>query len=92
MSFYVYIATNKSFTLYIGYTNNIQRRAFEHEMKANPNSFTAKYNINKLIYVEEFPNIEQAKEAERILKGWTRKKKLTLIKTINPTFLDLLMD
>lgn len=92
MHFYAYIATNKLFTLYVGYTNNIQRRAFEHEMKSNPNIFTAKYNINKLIYAEEFDNIYDAKNAEKVIKGWTRKKKLDLVKTINPTFQDLLMD
>lgn len=92
MSHYCYIATNKSSTLYVGFTNNIQRRTFEHQMKANPTSFTAKYNINKLIYLEEFDSAYDAKNAERIIKGWTRKKKLELIKTINPHFTDLLKD
>lgn len=89
MSYYVYIATNKSFTLYVGVTNNIERRAFEHEMKANPNSFTAKYNINKLIFAEEFKYIDQAISAEKKVKGWTRKKKIGLIKAVNPDFKNL---
>ncbi len=90
MSFYAYIATNKSGTLYVGMTNNIERRAFEHEMKADPNSFTAKYNINILVFAEEFAQAYDAISAEKRIKGWTRKKKLEIIKTINPDFRNLL--
>jgi putative endonuclease len=90
MSYYVYIATNKSGTLYVGMTNNIERRAFEHEMKANPNSFTARYNINILVFAEEFAQVYDAISAEKKVKGWNRKKKLELIKTINPEFRNLL--
>ena len=86
--YYVYILTNKSNTLYVGVTNNLERRIFEHTTKTN--HFTSKYNINKLIYFQEFDQILDAINAEKKIKGWTRKKKIALIKTINPEFKDLL--
>lgn len=89
MSYYVYILTNKSNTLYIGMTNNLEQRIWQHTRKSVP-GFTAKYNINKLIYFTEFNRVEDAIIAEKRIKGWTRKKKVDLIKTINPTFKDLL--
>ena len=60
-SYYVYIATNKwNKTLYVGMTNSIERRLFEHEMQVNPESFTAKYNISKLFYLETTKNVNNA--------------------------------
>ena len=88
MSYFVYILTNKSNTLYVGVTNNLQKRIYEHKQKIS-DGFTARYNINKLIYFEEFKNIEEAISAEKRIKGWTRKKKLDLIKQLNPNFIDL---
>jgi putative endonuclease len=89
MPYYVYILTNKSNTLYIGVTNNIERRLLEHHLKP-VSSFTAKYKLNKLIYLEEFEDIKEAIAAEKKIKGWTRNKKTELIKTINPNFNNLL--
>ncbi|OGG19132.1 endonuclease [Candidatus Gottesmanbacteria bacterium RIFCSPHIGHO2_02_FULL_39_14] len=88
MTYYVYILTNKSNKLYIGVTNNIVRRINEHSLKSIP-GFTSKYNLNKLIYLTEFRNIEEAIVFEKKIKGWTRKKKIALIKTINPDFNNL---
>jgi putative endonuclease len=88
-TYYVYILTNKSNTLYTGVSNSLDRRLLEHEFKINKKSFAAKYNINKLIYCQEFSNPEDAIAAEKKIKGWTRKKKMDLIKTINPEFKDL---
>ncbi|KKS12900.1 MAG: Excinuclease ABC subunit C [Candidatus Daviesbacteria bacterium GW2011_GWB1_41_5] len=88
MLYYVYILTNKSNTLYVGVTNNLQRRLYEHTTRKN--HFTSKYNINKLIYYEEFAEALDAIRAEKKIKGWTRKKKIDLIKTINPEFENLL--
>lgn len=88
-SYYVYILTNKSHTLYTGVTNNLDRRALEHQLKAKKNSFTAKYSINKLIFYEESSSPEDAITAEKKIKGWTRKKKIALIKSMNPDFKDL---
>ena len=89
MPYYVYILTNKSNTLYTGVTNNLERRIEEHRLKLVP-GFTSLYNLNKLIYFSEFHNVEEAIDAEKKIKGWTRKKKITLIKTINPEFKNLL--
>lgn len=89
MSFYVYILTNKSNTLYIGATDNLKRRLTEHKRKKKALGFTAKYNINKLIYFTEFSSLVEAKQIESKIKGWTRKKKMELIKKLNPTFEDL---
>lgn len=89
MPYYIYILTNKSNTLYTGVTNNLERRLYEHKHKMLP-GFTTLYNLNKLIYYAEFDRIEEAIAAEKKIKGWTRKKKMELIKTINPEFRDLL--
>lgn len=88
MPFYVYILTNKSNTLYVGSTNNLERRLKEHFHKHS--FFTSKYNINKLVYYQQFQSPQEAISAERKIKGWTRKKKIELIKTINPQFKNLL--
>ncbi len=88
MPYYVYILTNKSNTLYVGSTNNLARRLREHRTKKN--HFAIKYNINKLIYYQEFNLALDAISTEKKIKGWTRKKKIALIKTINPEFKDLI--
>ena len=88
--YYVYIATNKINTvLYTGVTNNLARRIFEHKNKLIK-GFTEKYNINKLVYYQLFNSPEEAILAEKKIKGWLRQKKISLIKTINPDFEDLL--
>ncbi|HEX5429534.1 MAG TPA: GIY-YIG nuclease family protein [Patescibacteria group bacterium] len=85
MSYYVYIATNfKNTVLYTGVTNNIVRRMYEHKNKMTQ-GFTKKYNVNKLVYLQEFENINDAISAEKIIKGWLRIKKINL----NPEFKDL---
>lgn len=85
---YVYIATNASKTLYIGVTNDLQRRMYEHKHKIVP-GFTAKYNIGQLVYYEETNNPLVAIEREKVLKGWLRSKKIILIESINPNWNDL---
>lgn len=87
-TYWVYIMSNKSNTLYIGITNNLQRRVYEHQNKL-VEGFTARYNINRLMFFEEFNSPKEAIEAEKKIKGWTRKKKMELIKTKNPEFRDL---
>ena len=90
--YFVYIATNKNNTvLYTGVTNDIGRRIYEHKNKILP-GFTSKYNINKLVYYEEFNNPVEAITAEKKIKGWLRKKKLLLIRKLNPEFRDLSKD
>ncbi|MBQ2863973.1 MAG: GIY-YIG nuclease family protein [Clostridia bacterium] len=86
MTYYVYILTNQTnTTLYIGVTNNLQRRLFEHKNKL-VDGFTKKYNINKLIYFESTNDVESAIAREKQLKGWTRQKKNNLIATTNPSW------
>ncbi len=88
--YYVYILTNKSNTLYIGVTNDIVRRVYEHKNKL-VSGFTERYNINKLIYIEEYDSVIDAIEREKQLKKWSRKKKINLIKFINPRFDELVV-
>ncbi|OGE14491.1 endonuclease [Candidatus Daviesbacteria bacterium RIFCSPHIGHO2_12_FULL_37_11] len=87
-SYWVYILSSKTGTLYTGVTNNLQKRTFEHKNKLIP-GFTSKYNINQLMFYQEFSRIEDAIEVEKKIKKWSRKKKINLIKTINPQFKDL---
>ena len=91
--FFVYISTNKTHTvLYTGVTNNILNRDNQHKTKLNKKSFTAKYNINKLIYYETYKYINDALTREKQIKGWTRKKKIELIKKYNPGWKDLIKE
>ena len=84
-NFYVYILTNKAKTvLYTGVTNNLKRRLEEHNEKLNPNSFSAKYNLNYLIYYEKYGWIQQAIAREKEIKLLRRDLKLELIKEFNP--------
>ena len=86
---YVYLMTNKSNTvIYTGVTNNLVKRIFEHKENL-VEGFTKKYNINKLVYYEIFDTIEDAIAREKQIKAGSRKKKLTLINSMNPTFQDL---
>ena len=78
-------------TLYIGVTNSLDNRIYDH--KAGKGSyFTNKYKLTKLIYYEEFEYIYDAITREKELKGWSRKKKEALIKTMNPLWNDLASD
>jgi len=82
--------SNKNHTVYyIGMTNMLDRRSLEHKWKMNKNSFTAKYNINKLLYFEEYDNPADAITREKQIKGWRREKKINLIKKINFEMKDL---
>ena len=88
--FYIYILTNKINTcFYIGVTNNLINRISQHKNKKNINSFTAKYNINKLVYYEEYQYIQDAIQREKELKGWKQYKKIELIKSKNNSFIDI---
>lgn len=88
--YFVYLATNKVNTvIYIGLTNDLSRRMDEHKSKANPVSFTARYNVNKLVYYETFEDINDAINREKQIKGWLRIKKIQLITSNNPNFRDL---
>jgi putative endonuclease len=84
-NFYVYIITNKSKTvLYVGITNNLKRRLKEHQTKNNPKSFSARYNLQFLLYYEHYGWVQQAIAREKEIKDWRKDLKLELIKKFNP--------
>ncbi len=80
--------TNKSKTLYTGVTGNLLRRVYEHKNKL-VDGFTKKYNITKLVYYEVTDEVSSAIAREKQIKGWLRKKKITLIESMNPEWKDL---
>jgi putative endonuclease len=87
---YVYIMTNKNRTvLYTGVTSNLLKRMREHREHQFPGSFTAKYNIELLVYYVHYATIEQAIEQEKIIKSGSKKKKIYLINKMNPEWEDL---
>ena len=89
----VYIMTNKHHTtLYIGVTSNLLSRISEHREGVYPKSFTARYNLHKLVYYESFSTIMEAIDREKQLKGGSRQKKIDLINAMNPTWKDLYAD
>ena len=91
--YFVYIlASKRNGTLYIGVTNNLLNRSFQHKIKEDKNSFTAKYNVNKLVYYEVYQYVNDALEREKQLKNWKRKWKIELIEEENPTWRDLFND
>lgn len=87
-SYYVYILTNASRTLYTGVTNDLERRVFEHKRRLIP-GFTQRYNLTRLVYFEEFGDIRDAIAREKQIKGWVRATKVALIQATNPTCQDL---
>ena len=90
MQYYVYILTNTHNTvLYTGVTNDLRRRVYEHKNHLIKGSFTAQYNVNKLIYYELTSDINSAIEREKQIKGWNRKHKNKLIDSKNPEWVDL---
>jgi putative endonuclease len=90
--YYVYITSNHNSTvLYIGVTNDLSRRMREHKSRRNP-GFTAKYNVDKLVYYEIFDYIDIAINREKTLKGWRREKKEFLINSKNIEWKELYMD
>lgn len=80
--------SNSSKMLYTGVTNDVETRAFQHKSKRTP-GFTQKYNLYKLVYFETFNNIREAIAREKQLNGWRRARKVVLIESMNPQWLDL---
>ena len=88
--YYIYIISNRNLSpLYVGVTNNLEKRIWEHKNKINPESYSATYNLHKLLYWEQTENITSAIAREKQLKNWHKVWKLNLIKTKNPHFADL---
>jgi len=86
--YWVYIVGSLTGTLYIGMTNNIDRRIAEHKSREFE-GFALKYHCDRLVYYESFDDVQNAIDREKQLKGWIRAKKIAVITSINPTGQDL---
>ena len=90
MQYYVYILSNANKSvIYTGVTNNLLRRVYEHKKHLDKGSFTARYNIENLVYYETSIDIESAIQREKQIKGWNRKRKNKLVESKNPGWKDL---
>jgi len=87
--YYTYILANKyNSVIYVGMINDLSCRVFEHKRKLVP-GFTSKYNVDKLVYYERFDFVELAIAREKQIKKYSKAKKLALIESMNPEFMDL---
>lgn len=90
MKGFIYIITNKNNTvLYTGVTSSLKDRIVQHKTRKHPGSFSARYNLNKLVYYEALDTIGEAIKREKQIKGGSRKDKEELINRINPGWVDL---
>ena len=87
-TFYVYIMASRTRVLYVGVTNDLARRVNEHKQGSVP-GFTTRYRVTRLVYFEEFADIRDAIAREKVIKGWVRSRKTSLIERCNPTWEDL---
>lgn len=85
---FTYVVASRSMVLYTGVTSDLEKRVWQHKNKAYP-GFTARYEVDRLMYWEFYETIEAAIAREKQIKGWLRKKKLALIAQMNPGFVDL---
>jgi len=90
-TYFVYIMSSDTGTLYTGVTGDLSNRVYQHKHKLI-DGFTKKYNITRLVYFEETTDVYAALEREKEIKGWRRSKKIELIKSTNPTCQDLAED
>ncbi len=91
MQYYVYIMASFRRVIYVGVTRDLERRVYAHKQKALP-GFTARYNVDRLVYVEGTGDILAALAREKEIKGWRREKKVALIEAQNPDWRDLSLD
>lgn len=89
--YYVYIMTNRSETLYVGVTGNLEQRIEQHRT-GKGSKFTSRYRVDRLIYFEVTSDVHAALEREKQIKSWSRKRKLDLVATTNPEWRDLSKD
>lgn len=87
-TFFTYILSSATGTLYTGITNNILNRSVQHKEKLIE-GYTSKYDSDRLVYYESFDDVRKAINREKEIKGWTRKKKISLIEGVNPRWEDL---
>jgi putative endonuclease len=88
-TYYVYITASRTRVLYIGVTGNLYKRIKQHKSKIDPDSFTAKYHVDRLVYFEAYQQVHEAIKREKQLKKWRREKKVNLIELKNPKWIDL---
>ena len=88
LRYYVYILSNRSKSLYVGVTNNLRRRVWEHKFEGG-SAFCMRYKIDRLVYYETFEDVRNAIGREKRIKGWLRIKKIGLIVGMNPEWKDL---
>jgi putative endonuclease len=89
--YFTYIMASRSHTLYVGVTGNLHKRVFEHKWKEHE-GFTARYNCDRLVWFERYQDVQKAIAREKELKGWRRSKKIALIESANPVWIDLSRD
>ncbi len=89
--YYVYILTNSKRTLYIGVTNDLTRRVYEHKHKL-ADGFTKRYNLTYLVYYEITDDVNSAIAREKQIKSWRRSKKTSLVESFNAKWIDLALD
>jgi putative endonuclease len=90
MQYYVYILSNSHRNvIYTGVTNDLIRRVYEHKNHLDKSSFTARYNVENLVYFEVTSDVEAAIQREKQIKGWNRNRKNKLIESKNPDWIDL---
>lgn len=87
-TYFVYILSSISGTLYVGISNNVLRRGAEHSI-GQPNSFTSRYKVDRLVYFETYSDVTRAIAREKQIKGYRREKKIALIRGMNPSWIDL---
>jgi putative endonuclease len=91
MVYHVYILASATGVLYVGVTNNLERRIAQHKEKRLP-GFTKRYSVTRLVYYEAYGDVRNAIAREKEIKAWRREKKLALIRSMNPSFRDLSLD
>ena len=89
--YFVYILSSRTKRLYIGVTNDLERRVAQHKRR-EVEGFTSRYNIDRLVYYEETDDVHAAIEREHQIQAWRREKKVALIESVNPSWRDLAVD
>ncbi len=89
MPWYIYIISNNNHTIYVGSTNELVRRVYQHKNRLFPNAFTARYTFDRLVWLELQPTKTAARKRELQLKGWKRERKVALIRERNPNWEDI---
>ena len=87
-SYFTYIMASRSHTRYVGVTGDLHKRVFEHKWKEHE-GFTARYNCDRLVWFERYQDVRKAIARKKELKGWRRSKKIALIESVNPAWVDL---